>query len=104
MSEFVEDSALRGRKHVFQDRRDAGRLLAGKLTHYKDTGALIPAIPSGCLPVAERTVKKILTETDEVICLNVRSSSSFAVADAYRNWYDLTDEDVLTIIEKQRHT
>jgi putative phosphoribosyl transferase len=227
MSEFVEDSALRDRKHVFRDRRDAGRLLAGKLTHYKDTGALILAIPSGGLPVAaeianaltiqldmiiarklqipfnpeagfgamgpdgkaiineellsqlglteeavknqikktggvirkrdhlfrkertfpsckdrsvivvddglasgytmlvalkyikkkmpsrliaavptgpEMTVKKILTEADEVICLNVRSSSSFAVADAYRNWHDLTDEDVLTIIENQWHT
>jgi putative phosphoribosyl transferase len=226
MNEFVEDSALRDRKYVFQDRRDAGKLLAGKLAHCKGEGALILAIPSGGLPVAdeiaktlaiqldilvvrklqipfnpeagfgamgpdgevivneelrsqlmlteeavkaqvkktgevilkrdrlfregrpfpsckdriivvvddglasgytmlaalkyikkkmpsrliaavptgpERTVKRILGETDEVICLNVRSGFSFAVADAYRNWYDLTDGDVLAILKDQRH-
>jgi putative phosphoribosyl transferase len=226
MNEFVEDRALRDRRYVFEDRRGAGKLLAGKLTQYKGTGALILAIPSGGLPVAaetakalnmqsdiiivrklqipfnpeagfgamgpdgeviineellsqlmlteeavkaqvkktrevirkrnhlfregrpfpsckdrsvivvddglasgytmlaaleyikkrmpsrliaavptgpERTIRKILTETDEVICLNVRSDFSFAVADAYRNWYDLTDEDVLTILKDQQH-
>ncbi len=225
MNEFVEDSALRDRKYVFDDRRDAGKLLAGKLTKYKGTDALILAIPSGGLPVAaeiaralilpldiiivrklqipnnpeagfgamgpdgdvivneellsqlmlteetvktqikkteevirkrdrlfragrpfpsckdrsvivvddglasgytmlaalkhirrkmpssliaavptgsERTIKIIQRETDEVVCLNVRSGFSFAVANAYRNWYDLTDEDVLTILRDQR--
>jgi putative phosphoribosyl transferase len=224
MNEFVEDNALRDRKYVFEDRRDAGKLLAGKLIQYKGTGALILAIPSGCLPVAaeiakalaiqldiivvkklqipsnpeagfgamgpdgevilneellshlrlleeeveaqikkteemirksdrlfmkgrpfpsckdrsvivvddglasgytmlaalkyikkkmpcrlivavptgpERTIKKILPETSEVIWLNVRSGYSFAVADAYRSWHDLTDEDVLTILKDQ---
>lgn len=224
MNEFVEESALRERKYVFEDRPEAGRLLAGKLRQYRGTDALILAIPSGGLPVAaeiaealsvqldiiiarklqiphnpeagfgamgpdgeviinedllgqlglsdeavsdqvrktaeviskrdrlfrkgrpfptcrdrsviivddglasgytmlvalkyirkqmpskliaavptgpQRTVEKILAETDEVICLNVRSGLSFAVADAYRNWYDLTDEDVLTILKDQ---
>jgi putative phosphoribosyl transferase len=227
MNRFVEDRALRDRKHVFEDRRDAGKLLARTLTEYKGADALILAIPSGGLPVAaemaralairpdiiivrkiqipfnpeagfgamgpdgqvivneellsqlnlteeeveaqvkktaevirkrdhlfregkpfpsckgrsiivvddglasgytmlaalryvkkempsrliaavptgpERTIKKILPETDEVICLNVRSGFPFAVAHAYRNWYDLTDEDVLTILKEQRHT
>lgn len=222
MNEFVEDSALRDKKYVFKDRRDAGQLPARKLIQYKDTGALILAIPSGGLPVAaeiaaalsmqmdiiivrklqipynpeggfgamgpdgevifneellkqlglteeavksqvkktrevirkrdclfrkgrpfpackdrsviivddglasgytmlaalkdvrkkmpsrliaavptgpERTIRKIMSETDEVICLNVRSGFSFAVADAYRNWFDLTDEDVLKILK-----
>jgi putative phosphoribosyl transferase len=222
----MEDSALRDRKYVFEDRCDAGKLLAGKLTKYTGADALILAIPSGGLPVAaeiakalalpldiiivrklqipfnpeagfgamgpdgeviineellsqlrlteeavktqvkkteeviqkrdhlfregkpfpsckdrsvivvddglasgytmlaalkhirkkmpsrliaavptgpERTIKRIQTETDEVVCLNVRSGFSFAVADAYRNWYDLTDEDVLTILKDQRH-
>jgi putative phosphoribosyl transferase len=226
MNELVEDTSLRDKKYVFEDRRDAGKLLAGKITQYKGAGALIFAIPSGGLPVAaeiakaltmqldiiivrklqvpfnpeagfgamgpdgevivneellsrlmlteeavkaqvkkteevilkrdhlfrqgkpfpsckdrsviivddglasgytmlaalkyikkkmpsrliaavptgpERTIKRILTETDEVICLNVRSGFSFAVADAYRNWYDLTDEDVLTILKDQRY-
>jgi putative phosphoribosyl transferase len=226
MKEFAEDRALREKKYVFADRRDAGKLLAGSLSKYKDTDALILAIPSGGLPVAaemanilgmqldiiivrklqipfnpeagfgamgpdgeiivneellsqlmlteevihaqikkigevirqrdrlfrrgkpfpscrdrtvivvddglasgytmlaalqyikrkmpsrlvvavptgpEKTIKKILAETDEIMCLNVRSSFPFAVADAYRNWYDLTDEDVLTILDDQQH-
>jgi putative phosphoribosyl transferase len=225
MNRLVEDSALRDGKYVFEDRRDAGQLLARKLTEYKGTDALILATPSGGLPVAaemakalavqldiiivrklqipfnpeagfgamgpdgeiivneellnrlmpteeavearvkktgevikkreqlfragepfpscrdrsvivvddglasgytmlaalrhirkkmpsrliaavptgpERTIRRILPQTDEVICLNVRSGFSFAVADAYRNWYDLTDEDVLTILEEHR--
>lgn len=226
MNEFVEDSALRDRKYVFEDRRDAGKLLAGKLIQYKGTGALVFAIPYGGLPVAaeiakalaiqldiivvkklqipsnpeagfgamgpdgevifneellshlrlmeeeveaqikkteemirkrdrlfrkgrpfpsckdrsvivvddglasgytmlaalkyikrkmpsrliaaiptgpERTIKRILAETDEVICLNLRSGFSFAVADAYRNWHDLTDDDVLRVLKDQLH-
>ncbi len=227
MNKFVEDSALRDRKYVFEDRHDAGKLLSGKLTRYKGIGALILAIPSGGLPVAaeiaealtmqldmiivrklqipfnpeagfgamgpdgeviineellsrlrlteeavkaqikktgevirkrdhlfrkgrpfpscrdrgvivvddglasgytmlaalkdirrkmpsrliaavltgpERTIKNIMPEADEVICLNVRRGPSFAVADAYRNWYDLTDEDVLRMLKAEGKT
>ncbi len=226
MGEFVQDSALRDRRHVFEDRADAGKLLAGRLTQYEGTDALILGIPAGGVPVAaemakalampldiiivrkfqipfnpeagfgamgpdgevilneellsqlalteeairvqvrktgevirkrdrlfrdgrpfpscrgrtvivvddglasgytmlaalkyikrkmpsrliaavptgpERTINKILGETDEVICLNVRSGYSFAVADAYRNWHDLTDEDVLAILKDERY-
>lgn len=222
MDGLVEDSELRGRKYVFEDRRDAGRLLARKLVQYEGADALILAIPAGGLPVAaeiagalaigldiiivrklqipfnaeagfgamgpdreviineellrrlgltdeaveaqvrktgevigkrdqlfrkgrpfpsckgriviivddglasgytmlaairhirrkmparliaavptgpERTIKRILTEADGVVCLNVRGGFSFAVADAYRHWYDLTDDDVLEILK-----
>ncbi len=221
MNEFVEDRALRDKIGVFEDRRDAGKSLAGKLTKYKGTGALVLAIPSGGIPVAaeiakilvlpldivnvrklqipfnpeagfgaigpdgevivneelfgrlrlteeavkaqvkkteeviwkrdrlfrqgkpfpsckgrsvivvddglasgytmvaalkyvrkmmpsrlvaavptgpERTIRRILEETDEVVCLNIRSGFPFAVADAYKNWCDLTDKDVLAIL------
>jgi predicted phosphoribosyltransferase len=33
-----------------------------------------------------------------IVCLNIRSGPSFAVANAYVNWYDLTDEEVLKIL------
>jgi hypothetical protein len=32
---------------------------------------------------------------DLVISLNIRSSRMFAVADAYKHWYDLDDYEVL---------
>jgi predicted phosphoribosyltransferase len=30
-----------------------------------------------------------------VACLNIRSGHFFAVADAYREWHDLNDQEVL---------
>lgn len=56
---------------------------------------IIVAVPTG----SDRTVSFILPEVDELICLNVRSRFPFAVADAYKNWYDLSDEEVLDIIK-----
>lgn len=57
---------------------------------------IIVAVPTA----SKRTVELVLPEVDELVCLNVRHGISFAVADAYRNWYDLSDADVLSIIGK----
>ena len=37
-------------------------------------------------------------EVDKVYCLNVRDDFIFAVADAYRKWHDLTEEEVLSYL------
>ena len=55
---------------------------------------VIVAVPTG----SERTVTILGKEVDEVVCLNVRSGYRFAVAEAYRQWYDLSDEEVLRIM------
>jgi len=34
-----------------------------------------------------------------VVCLNIREGHSFAVADAYRHWHDLSDAEVLQYLE-----
>lgn len=57
----------------------------------------IVAVPTG----SKRTIYFIFPETDELICLNIRSRFPFAVADAYINWYDLSDEEVLNILKKE---
>jgi predicted phosphoribosyltransferase len=222
MSALREDSALRDRVSVFEDRRDAGKLLAERLVMYKDADGIVFAVPSGGVPVAveissalnlrleliivrklqiphnpeagfgamapdggiilnegllerlglsgeeidtqaektrdtierrnrifrggrpfprvedrtviivddglasgytmlsavrflrkrapktvvaavptgsKRTVDALLPEVDELLCLNIRSGPLFAVADAYRNWHDLDDEEVLSLLE-----
>lgn len=43
---------LRQRVHVFADRAEAGRVLAGMLTSFAATDALVLGIPSGGVPVA----------------------------------------------------
>ncbi len=223
MNRLIEETSLRDRIHVFSDRKEAGRLLARKLSSYKETDSIVFGIPSGGVPVAseiakalslpldliivrkiqipynpeagfgavgpdgkvifneillnrlnltddeireqvkntmdviqrrdhlfrgdrpysqlkgktvilvddglasgytmlsavrfikkhspekivvavptasKRTIDYILPETDELLCLNVRTGFSFAVADAYTNWYDLTDKEVLDILKK----
>lgn len=53
---------------------------------------VIVAVPTS----SARASDFILHEADELFCANIRTGFSFAVADAYRNWYDLTDEEVIS--------
>ena len=55
---------------------------------------IVVAVPTAL----DRTVDRILPHADELVCLNVRSGWSFAVADAYENWYDLEDDEVISIL------
>lgn len=57
---------------------------------------IVVAVPTGL----ERTLRHALEEVDEVVCLNVRSGSAFAVAEAYRTWYDLSDDEVLSLVKR----
>ena len=60
-----------------------------------DPARVITAVPTG----SYRTVQALLPRVDELVCLNIRSGASFAVADAYRHWYDLEDEEVLSLLK-----
>ena len=54
------------------------------------------AVPTG----SSDTVKALLKEVDLLCCLNIRETYPYAVASAYRNWYDLDDEDVLKLLRR----
>ncbi len=59
---------------------------------------IVVAVPTASLGAIELLVH----EVDEIVCPNIRTGESFAVAEAYENWYDLSDEEVLELIaEKQ---
>ena len=58
---------------------------------------IIIAVPTG----SSDTVDRIIQEVDCVVCLNVRESYPFAVAEAYRLWYDLTDGEVLKLLDEK---
>lgn len=55
---------------------------------------IVIAVPTG----AYRTVTSLLKEVDAIHCLNIREGYPFAVAEAYREWYDLGNEEVLSLI------
>ena len=59
---------------------------------------IVVAVPTASLGAIEL----LLPEADKIICLNIRSGPSFAVADAYENWYDLTEEEVLKILSEKQ--
>jgi predicted phosphoribosyltransferase len=66
--------------------RAAVRFLKGK-----GAGEVIVAVPTG----SARTVQELLPLVDTLGCLNVRGGWSFAVAEAYENWYDVDEAEVL---------
>ena len=55
---------------------------------------VVVAVPTG----SKETVDTILTHVEELLCLNVRGRHTFAVAEAYENWYDLEDDEVISIL------
>ncbi len=57
-------------------------------------GELVVAVPTA----SESALGLVAPEADRVFCLNVRSGPVFAVADAYRVWYDLEDDDVMWLL------
>ena len=69
---------------------EAAKFLARQ--NVERTTIAVPTAPEG-------TVKRLLPLADEIYVLNIRTSLPFAVAAAYRNWYDLTDEEVLSLLE-----
>ena len=60
----------------------------------RSPAAITVAVPTG----SADTVNMLLQEVDTLCCLNIRESYPYAVAAAYRNWYDLEDEDVLALL------
>jgi putative phosphoribosyl transferase len=57
---------------------------------------VVVVVPTGSLAA----VRMVSARVDDLICLNIRSGFSFAVADAYMHWHDLTDKEVRTYLER----
>jgi predicted phosphoribosyltransferase len=99
-----EDYALlRGvRALVVDDGIAAGYTMTAATRFLKKLNAerVVVAVPTCHYESAYRVAE----EADEVYCLNPRSGPVFAVADAYVEWRDLGDEDVLEALrEAKKH-
>ena len=57
---------------------------------------IIVAVPTGSLSA----VRRVAELAEEVICLNIRSGPSFAVADAYEEWCDLSERDAIRMLRE----
>ncbi len=56
---------------------------------------IIVAVPTA----SENAVKLVSPYVDEIFCLNFRETTVFAVADAYQEWHDLTEQEVLELLK-----
>lgn len=55
---------------------------------------IVVAVPTASLTA----VHLVSPNVDKLLCLNLRSSPYFAVADAYENWYDVPEEEALKLV------
>jgi len=55
---------------------------------------LIVAVPTA--PIS--AINLLKPHVNQILCLNIRFGAFFAVADAYKNWYDLNDKDVIQLL------
>ena len=57
---------------------------------------IVVAIPTG----PESSVQVISASVDEILCLNIRRGFYFAVADAYHEWHDLSEGEVMEFLKR----
>ena len=55
---------------------------------------ILVAVPTGSSAAVERVAELV----DDLVCLNIRSGYPFAVADAYEEWYDLSEEEAVRML------
>lgn len=65
----------------------------------KSASQVVVAVPTG----PSHTVQRIAANVHRIYCANIRSGISFAVADAYRHWSDVTEEEAIKLF-RQRST
>ncbi len=70
-------------------------LVAVEALKYKGARNVVVAVPTAHLNVLE----KISEEVDRVYCANIRGGEGFAVADAYKTWYDVEEWEVRKILK-----
>jgi putative phosphoribosyl transferase len=89
--------ALAGRPVILiDDGIAAGSTLRTAIAALRKLGArrIVAAVPTG----HDRSVDLIAGLADEVYCANIRGGGRFAVADAYEQWADVSDEEALSVL------
>lgn len=74
-------------------------LAAIKSVRKRNPKKITVAIPTA----SSSSIDSLINDIEEIICLNIRSGGFFAVADAYVDWHDLTDEEVMGFLSKDRN-
>jgi predicted phosphoribosyltransferase len=71
---------------------------AARLVRRHEPEKIVVAVPTASL----HTIELVAEEVEMIVCPNIRTGSYFAVAEAYRNWYDLSREEVVGMLRAHR--
>ncbi|TXT63752.1 MAG: putative phosphoribosyl transferase [Promethearchaeota archaeon] len=74
-------------------------LAAIKMVKQYEPKQIFLAVPTAPLKTTQRLGK----EVDKIYCPNVRNARHFAVAEAYKNWYDLSESEILKILNTSEY-
>jgi predicted phosphoribosyltransferase len=91
--------ALSGRTVILVDDGLASgfsMLAAAESIRAQQPRKVVVAVPTG----SANAIALLAPNVNELVCLNVRTGPIFAVADAYENWYDLSDDEVLEYLRR----
>ena len=61
----------------------------------RQAGKILVAVPTA----PQSTIDRLLPLVEEIHCLNLRTRYPFAVAEAYEDWYDLSDPEALRLLK-----
>ncbi len=75
----------------------SGYTMMASIYMVKKMGArkTVVAVPTAPL----RSLEEVETGVEEIYCANIRQGPVFAVADAYRHWYDLSQTEVIGLLK-----
>ncbi|NJD53848.1 MAG: phosphoribosyltransferase [Candidatus Methanoperedens sp.] len=91
---------LKGRTAIIvDDGLASGYTLLAAISSVKrlSPAKIIVAVPTA----SESAIDLVAPYVDEIFCPNIRETRIFAVADAYEEWHDLTQEEVLELLKKR---
>lgn len=57
---------------------------------------IIVAVPTG----HDHSISAVAKLAEQIFCANIRSGLSFAVAEAYENWYDVSDAQLISMLSR----
>jgi putative phosphoribosyl transferase len=71
-------------------------MTAARMVRRRGPEKIAVAVPTASL----HTINLVAEAVDMIVCPNIRTGSYFAVAEAYKNWYDLSREEVVDLLRR----
>ncbi len=70
-------------------------ITAARMVQRRGPFQIVAAVPTA----SASTIELLAPDVDLIVCPNVRTGYSFAVADAYQNWRDLERDEVINLLK-----